>query len=351
MLQFYNKKRLNNRSPYLGHICHHKRTQPSNNELCSRAIWRPTSMRDYCLKTIVRGAIVCGVLGSRDLSGYRQGWTGARHARLPVRQHHRRSDPFYLGPSPYRTKYAQAKAALAELGIRHIRDSVGNTSANAVFRDLGNNLGVKLCAVVDARTGSGASTRLANSQIAATLSRAKSQIGTTILKAIEGPNEYNQLERDYGYQGWAQELRSYQTELRRQVKADPVLKSLPVIAPSMADPMQASYYTKLGNLSGSIDRGNAHVYPNWLSWDQKIKQVTPYARISAPTQPIWTTETGWHMAFNSGAQWVPEDVLIKYLPGRWQRSSPLLAWNEPMSTNSLIRRPTPIRPRRLRISA
>ena len=272
-------------------------------------------MRDCCLKSIVRGAIVCAVLGGAAIypGTARAGQVRAMPAfqfvnTIGVATH------FTWGPSPYRTKYAQAKAALAELGVRHIRDAVGNTSANAVFRDLGNGLGVKLCATVDARTGSGAGTRLANSQIAATLSRAKTQIGRGMLSAIEGPNEYNQMQRDYGYQGWAQELRSYQAELRRQVKADPVLTSLPVIAPSLADPMQASYYKQLGNLTGSIDRGNAHVYPNWLSWDQKIKQVIPYARISAPSQPIWTTETGWHMAFNSGAQWVPEDVLIKYLP-------------------------------------
>ncbi|QLH39293.1 MAG: hypothetical protein HWD60_10520 [Defluviicoccus sp.] len=224
------------------------------------------------------------------------------------------STHFTWGPSPYRTKFTQAKAALAELGVRHIRDAVGNTSANAVFRNLGSSLGVKLCAVVDARTGSGAKTRLSNGGIPAVLNRAKTQIGRGMLSAIEGPNEYNQMQRDYGYAGWAQELRSYQAELRRRVKADPTLKSLPVVAPSLADPMQASYYRQLGNLTGSIDRGNAHVYPNWLSWDQKIKNVIPYARISAPTQPIWTTETGWHMAFNSGAQWVPESVLIKYLP-------------------------------------
>ncbi|QLH39291.1 MAG: hypothetical protein HWD60_10510 [Defluviicoccus sp.] len=182
--------------------------------------------------------------------------------------------------------------------------------------------------------------------IPAVLNRAKTQIGRGMLSAIEGPNEYNQMQRDYGYKGWAQELRSYQAELRRRVKADSALKSLPVIAPSLADPMQASYYRQLGNLSGSIDRGNAHVYPNWLSWDQKIKKVIPYARISAPSQPIWTTETGWHMAFNSGAQWVPESVLIKYLPGRWQLSSPPPRWNGPTSISSSTR--TTIRRRRRR---
>lgn len=221
---------------------------------------------------------------------------------------------FTWGPSPYRKQYAQAKSALAELGIRHLRDAVGNSAASAIYRDLHDSLGVKLCAVVDGRTGSGAHQRLDNSKIPGLLQRAKSQIGVGMLKAFEGPNEYNLLERTYGYTNWPQELRSFQTALMAHVKADPDLASLPVIAPSMADPMQESYYARLGDLSGAIDRGNAHVYPNWLSWDEKIGDVTPFARIIAPKQPMWVSETGWHTAIHSGAQWVPDDVLIKYLP-------------------------------------
>ena len=273
------------------------------------------NMQSNHLKTIVTSTLMCSILGGTIAYS-----TPADAKAVKALAAHRFvnavgvSTHFTWGPSPYRRRFAQAKAALAELGVRHIRDAVGNTSANAVFRNLGSSLGVKLCAVVDTRTGSGARTRLNRGAIQAKLNSAKNQIGRGMLRAIEGPNEYNQMQRDYGYKGWAQELRSYQAELRRRVKADPVLRSLPVVAPSLADPMQASYYRQLGNLSGSIDRGNAHVYPNWLSWDQKIKKVIPYARISAPSQPIWTTETGWHMAFNSGAQWVPDSVLIKYLP-------------------------------------
>lgn len=266
------------------------------------------------IRAMKHAPMMCAVLAA--VTGYPVAARAAPVQATPAYQFVNRigvATHFTWARSPYRTAFDQAKVALGELGIRHIRDASGNKEATAFYRDLRDAFGLKLCAVVDARTGSGANTHLDPSQIPEMLGRIKSELGVSMIKAIEGPNEYNLLEREYGRTDWAPELRAYQAELRRRVKADPDLRALPVLAPSMADPMQEGYYRQVGDLTGSIDRGNAHVYPNWLSWEQKIVDVMPFSRIVSPTQPLWVSETGWHSAFNSGAQWVSEDVQLKYL--------------------------------------
>ncbi len=220
---------------------------------------------------------------------------------------------FDWGPSAYRTQYAQAKSAIAELGVKHIRDAIGTNNSTAIYRDLNTALGVRLTGMIDVRTGSGAGQRLNVGGIQGKISQARTQLGTKVLVAIEGPNEYNVMERDYGYQGWVADLRQYQQVLYNQVKADSVLRSVPVVAPALGGPNEGAYYAKLGNLSSAITLGSAHIYPNWLPFEQRTEQVLPGVRVTSPWQKVWVTETGWHQAFNTSAQWLPDDALVKYL--------------------------------------
>jgi hypothetical protein len=214
--------------------------------------------------------------------------------------------------SVYRTKYANVKSALKELGIRHARDQIGNTSALRTYRDLYGSLGLMLTGVVDTRTGHGASWRLDNSRIQGQLNKIAPVLGVDAVAAIEGPNEYNNLERFYGYKNWPRDLRSYQKQLFERVNATRELRSIPVLAPSLGDPMQKDFYDRLGNLSSMTDRGNGHVYPNWLSFTQKIRDVMPYLKKTTPQSRVVITETNWHDALNSGTQYVTEDVQAKY---------------------------------------
>lgn len=215
---------------------------------------------------------------------------------------------FGWNQSAYVRQYAQAKAALDELGVRHIRDEIGANDGLSRIRDLNAAMGVRLTGLIDQRTGG----RLVPGRIQSQVDAARTQLGTRIVTAIEGPNEYNLLERDGGYLGWVSELRAYQSQLYTAVKRDPVLRAVPVVAPSMAGPNDIQYFQKLGNLTGSIDVGNTHAYSNWRSFEQYIGQATDSASLAAPQQPIWATETGWHQAINSGKQWVSDAAIVKY---------------------------------------
>ena len=220
---------------------------------------------------------------------------------------------FDWGPSPYAAQFNTVKAALQEVGVRHIRQPVGNTASAARLQSLNTELGVKMIAIIDARTGSGSTQKLNPGGIAALLNAAKTTVNPNMIVAIEGPNEWNMMERLYGSTTWPQELRTYQAQLFQQVRADAVLSSKPVVAPSLSDPMSPGQYSKLGNMEAWTDNANAHVYPNWLPFEQKFSDVLAYVRLAYPTQRSWVTETAWHTAYNSGAQFIDEATRVKYL--------------------------------------
>jgi hypothetical protein len=219
---------------------------------------------------------------------------------------------FAFGTSKYRTQYQKAKSFLEELGVRHIRDGIGNNSTLATFKNLWQTLGIRLTGTLDQRTGGGPSLRLAPEQIAGKLRDLKMKLGAEAVQAIEGPNEYNRMERDYNYMNWPGELQEYQTRLVQLVNADPDLRGKEVIAPSIGGPDVWLYYSRLrGNFVA--DKANAHIYPNRLPFAEKTSEIFPLVKASAPGREITVTETGYHAAHNAGAQHVTEAVRAKYL--------------------------------------
>lgn len=113
-------------------------------------------------------------------------------------------------------------------------------------------------------------------------------------EAVEGPNEFD---RYVGGPRWPATLAAYGRSLYRKVKANPSLRTLPVIGPSLAE---ADGPRRLGDQSSWLDRGNLHPYtggappnPEWLAADR-----TRVARISA-NKPVWATEAGFHNALRA----------------------------------------------------
>jgi hypothetical protein len=113
-------------------------------------------------------------------------------------------------------------------------------------------------------------------------------------EAVEMPNEYDKY---VGGRHWASELASYGRELYLKVKANPALRSLPVVGPSIADPHGPR---RVGNLSRWLDRGNIHPYTGGLS-PNPLHLVAERARIAqiSGDKPIWATEAGFHNAVNA----------------------------------------------------
>lgn len=213
--------------------------------------------------------------------------------------------------SPYVTQYQQVKNALSELGIRHIRDNAGSTQGNTSYKDLWLTLGVRLLATIDYRSGPTGAQRLDPTGINKELQDIKQQTGVAAITAFEGPNEPN-LEGDRNNNdNWAEDTRIYQQRLMRAVRTDSALAAIPVVGPSIAYP--ETKQDDLGDMTGLSDQGNGHIYGNYWSFSQKMSSVMPKLRLSWPYQPIVVTEFGWQRAYNSGKQYIDEDVYVKYV--------------------------------------
>jgi hypothetical protein len=119
-------------------------------------------------------------------------------------------------------------------------------------------------------------------------------------EAVEGPNEYDKF---VGGPRWASVLASYSRDLYRKVKANPSLRSLPVVGPSLSE---RNGPLKVGDQSAWLDRGNIHPYaggaspnPLWIAAERDR-----IAHISG-RKPVWATEAGFHNAVNASTGMPP----------------------------------------------
>jgi hypothetical protein len=116
------------------------------------------------------------------------------------------------------------------------------------------------------------------------------------LDAIEGPNEWDSR----GGTTWATQVRDYQTQLYRSVKADPQLQAIPVIGPSVAN---IDHAAELGDLSASLDFGNVHAYPRGGQPLSRLPMQLAGEQAVSGSKPVMATETGYQTAVNgSGLQ-------------------------------------------------
>ncbi len=130
------------------------------------------------------------------------------------------------------------------------------------------------------------------------------------LIAIEGPNEYDAT----GDRNKWNTLRNYTTEMARQIRSRPSMKSLPILGPSMASPFDT--YKNLLNVSQSVDRANIHPYAGELRpesfWDESppngryVDVWIREAQKTSSSRQVWATESGWNQP--------SETVQAKYSP-------------------------------------
>ena len=131
-------------------------------------------------------------------------------------------------PNVYTHNYTTLKEKLGEAGIRYIRDGA-NTQTYIRANDLYQNLGIKINMLTGRRSGPYPAP-LDPSQIDVELNEIKTQ-ALNVTVSIEAPNEYD---ISHGPDtDWVGKIKNYTFTLYNKVKADEILKSLPVIGPSL----------------------------------------------------------------------------------------------------------------------
>jgi len=210
--------------------------------------------------------------------------------------------------SAYYTNFPAIKRLLIDAHIRHVRDGMIDTTWQPYYDRL-NQLGL-----VGIH-----STLVTNVKDSLATITAYPKRVSSSLEAIENPNEYDLS----GDPHWATTLQSFTRALYSSVKTNPVTAHYTVVGPSLTS---ASAYQAVGDLSGSIDRGNIHDYfsahnpgtggygdAGFGSRYGSIDYNRNAAQQASGSRPIVSTETGYGTA-SAGNTSVSEAVQAKYIP-------------------------------------
>src|SRR5215211_1851522 len=197
----------------------------------------------------------------------------------------------------FNTAYARwpmLVSRLEELGVRHLRDGAqGDLAPEAaeinriVYRRINQaaDHGIRFTFLMGGARGETGSLEELVSAVAGPLRRAT--------EALEAPNEFDKY---VGGRSWAARLTAYSRALRREVQSTPSLRSLPVLAPSLAN---AGSERRLGNLRRLFDFGNVHPYTGGRSPNTKLlRSNVADAGLVSGSLPVWATEAGFHNALN-----------------------------------------------------
>lgn len=206
--------------------------------------------------------------------------------------------------TPYRDRFPLMKRRLLELGVRHVRDGLVDTTWRRYYQrhnELGE-VGIKGTFI----TSPDQSLEL----WADYPSRVKSSF-----ENYEAPNEYDIKGRR---PDWAPVLRDTLRHMH-SLKEDPRVARFPIYGPSLTS---EKAYRQLGDVSAYYDFANLHNYyggrhPSTRGWGPKrygslgwhFNLTTQYAH----GKPIVTTETGYK-DHPSEMNWVPQDVAARYMP-------------------------------------
>jgi hypothetical protein len=186
-------------------------------------------------------------------------------------------------------------ARLDELGVRHLRDGAyGDPSPAArpyndyVYKaiDLAAAHGMRFTFLMGGAHGETGTLDQLVRVVAGRLRQAT--------EALEAPNEFDKY---VGGRNWAARLATYSRNLYRKVNAEPSLRNVPVLAPSLANP---GAERRLGSLRKWFDLGNVHPYTGGLSPDPgHVRTELADAHLVSGPKPVWATEAGFHNALGN----------------------------------------------------
>ena len=188
----------------------------------------------------------------------------------------------YYSDTVYASEFGTIEQRLRELGIHHIRENLvpNRPDQYEALNDLAA-AGVKSTLILGAPEDGSAG-----------LAKLTSVLGSSLrgsVDAVEGPNEYDL----HGGSGWMSELAPYQSDLYAAIKSNPATSALPVIGPSLGNTNSDG-----SDVSGSLDYGNIHSYPNGEAPEDNVSRMLAMASDMSGSKPVMATETGYHTAVN-----------------------------------------------------
>lgn len=211
--------------------------------------------------------------------------------------------------TPYGFAYDQAKKLLGDSGIRHVRDGYHAREA-----DLFQAYGIKSTLIF------GPGDKAPGEQIKVL------EPNAAMVAMIEGPNEVDIFPQNARYNGktFPQGAVDYQNDLYAAVKANPLLRHIPVIAPSTARadsnlrlaPLRSFDYLVMHPYAG----GQLPVSSLESDVNNNLRNAARILGNGAVLKPIVVTESGYHTALGAdltlgGVQpGVSETAHAKYIP-------------------------------------
>ncbi len=186
-------------------------------------------------------------------------------------------------------------ARLQELGVRHLRDGVYANPTDE-WRDWNERYyrAVELANAHGMRFTFGMGNPGSRS---GTLDQLVAEVAGRLRPAAEALEAPNEFDKYGGGRHWRSRLSAYGRELYLKVKANPSLRSLPVLGPSFSTTTAQKLF---GDQHSWMDVGNVHPYTGGLSPDPgHLRTELKRARAVSGGKPVWATEAGFHNALRA----------------------------------------------------
>lgn len=214
----------------------------------------------------------------------------------------------------YNTKYEEIiKPSLIDLGVKHIRDHLGNETVNKRYIDLAHNHGIKLLVIND----DNGRNLDRNFQEIRRLNRVNPS--EKVIEMIEPANE-----TDYGWDMEWESICEYLKKFHKTYKNDTETSNIPLLGLSFADTKSSAvtFSKYCQEASSLIDIGNLHAYSGLYpessysgGWGISLKQAIENYHKLVGDKPIIETENGFKNSKGvDGHPAVSQYVAAKFLP-------------------------------------